>query len=176
MKGIVVVDIERCQACKSCEFACALEHSQAKTIYEAIGEKPRPRSRVKLGGAGKLSVPLRCRHCQDAPCVEICPTGAVTRAGEGEPVIIDTSKCVGCHFCVLACRYGVLGVDESGKVLIRCDLCAERLKQGEEPACVVACPTGGLRFLREDEIPAELKKEKGEYLVIFRKGKQKLEV
>ena len=151
-KGVVFVDAEKCLACRSCELACAVAHSGSGSLSEAIRETPLPRPRVGVEGIGDISIPLQCRHCEDAPCARVCPTGAIEKSGGGAPVAVREELCIGCKFCVLVCPFGVIGIGHRGRAAVKCDLCAERLKEGKEPACVGACPTKALRFVPPEEL------------------------
>lgn len=146
------VELERCMACRGCEVACALEHSQAKNLTGAIFEEPRPASRVSIESVDGAAIPLQCRHCEDAPCVTICPTEAIHRIGEAQPVLIDDERCIGCKMCIMVCPFGVITLRAGGKVALKCDLCIDRVKSGEEPACVAACPTGAMQFPTIEEL------------------------
>lgn len=152
MKGMIIVDVDKCNACKSCEIACAVEHSVSKDLYQAIHEDPRPRSRVSVQKGISFSVPLQCRQCANAPCIALCPTKALYREDEMGPVLLDEEKCIGCDWCVLACPFGVIRMDEGRKVIVKCDQCFERVQRGELPACVEACPTGALTYRKLEEI------------------------
>ena len=148
---ILVCRIERCMACKSCEVACAVVHSKSKDLHGAILEEPRPQRRVTVEAAGAQAIPIQCRHCEDAPCIAVCPTGAIARAGERGPVLIAEDRCIGCKLCLVVCPFGVIEVSRSGRAVVKCDLCIERTKAGEEPACVAACPTTALRLVDAGE-------------------------
>jgi len=148
----IYVDVDKCLACRSCEIACAVAHSNSKELLKALGETPLPKYRVSLEDVEGFSVPLQCRHCEAAPCVQVCPTKAITRNTLEEPVLIARELCVGCSSCVIVCPWGIPGLTKDGKAIIKCDLCIERLKEGEEPACVGACPTGALQFKSIPEI------------------------
>ena len=89
-------------------------------------------------------VSLACMHCEDAPCVLACPTTALQRSGEPAVVRVDAGLCIGCHGCAIACPYGVPRFGADGR-MHKCDLCADRVAAGLEPACVRVCPTGALR-------------------------------
>ena len=155
MKGSVYVDVAKCLACKACEFACTVEHSASKDLVEATGENPRPIPRVRLEAVEGVAIPLQCRHCEDAPCVAICPAGAIEKLGPDEAVIIHEDKCIGCKFCVAVCPFGVVTLRKGGKVALKCDLCLLRTEEGLLPACVEACPTGAMKFLTAEELAKE---------------------
>ena len=166
MKGIIFVDVKKCLSCKSCEMECAVVHSKSGDLLRAIQEEPLPQSRIMVEKAGDFSIPMQCRHCEDAPCVAVCPTKATVKLGSGEPVIVKDELCVGCKLCILVCPFGVLKMNREEKIIIKCDLCIERLKKGEEPACVNACPTGALQFKSVEEATKELRgKTAVDYLV-----------
>jgi carbon-monoxide dehydrogenase iron sulfur subunit len=148
---MIVCRVERCMACRACEIACTLEHSQSKELVSAIREEPKPQRRVTVEAAGGHGLPLQCRHCENAPCVMICPTEAIHRESETGPVLIDGDRCIGCKMCLAVCPFGVIEPSCDGKAVVKCDLCIERTKAGLEPACVVACPTKALQFLDFDE-------------------------
>lgn len=154
-KGMIYVEPERCMACKSCELACAVAHSRSKDLIEAMREEPRPVSRVDVVESAGLVVPLHCRHCDGAPCVQVCPTGAIVKTELGGPVIVRGELCVGCRSCTLVCPYGVPQLSPEGRTIVKCDLCFERLEAGQVPACVEACPTGALKFKRLEEVERE---------------------
>ncbi len=92
---------------------------------------------------GYLSFALQCRHCEEAPCLEACITGAMQRDRRTEAVLCDEEKCVGCWMCIMVCPFGVIKRDlESKKVASKCDLCL-----GEDmPVCVQNCPNEALTF------------------------------
>ena len=153
----IIADEAKCMACRACEFACALAHADTEDLVKAVFEQG-SRPRIYIEAAGELAVPLQCRHCEEAPCVKVCPSGALSRPSEAEPVQVSQEKCIGCAYCVQACPFGVIvlaecsgsGVPEGGKVVIKCDLCAARLAEGLEPACVSSCPVGALLFEEAD--------------------------
>jgi len=153
----IVADPRKCLACRGCELACAIAHSGTDDLVEAIlrqGAKPR----IYIESAQGLAVPLQCRHCEDAPCVRVCPSGALWRSAPDSPVLVAEEKCIGCAFCVQVCPFGVIrvarrvaaGVLGDGQAVIKCDLCAKRLAEGLEPACVAACPVSALSFEEVD--------------------------
>ena len=151
MRKVIFIDIEKCMGCKSCEFACAVEHSKTKDMYAIIRAGEKPGSRITVESYGRKAIPVNCNHCEEAACLLACPTGAIYRKEEGGPVLVDHTRCIGCHMCVQACPFGVITVRADGKGVLKCDLCIERLAEGREPACIAACPTHALVFLEEEE-------------------------
>jgi formate dehydrogenase iron-sulfur subunit len=81
----------------------------------------------------------------NAPCLEVCPTGAIIRT-EFDTVVIQSDTCNGCRACIGACPFGVIGINDVSKVAQKCTLCYDRLQVGMEPACSQACPTDSIRF------------------------------
>jgi len=164
MAKMIVVNELRCLGCKSCELQCALAHSEAGNLVEAIGAESPPKSRVHVQampaapgseqGQNPLfagSMPLQCRHCEDAPCMSVCPTGAIYRPDDAGPVLVDADRCIGCKFCLVICPFGVMDLSRDGKAAMKCDRCIDRTAEGEAPACVAACPTGAIEFIELDE-------------------------
>src|SRR6516164_4612045 len=86
-----------------------------------------------------------CKHCVDAPCLEVCPTGAILRT-EFDTVYINEPACNGCRDCIAACPFGVIHMSEERKVAQKCTFCYDRLKNDLTPACAQACPTQSIRF------------------------------
>lgn len=154
----IVADPRKCLACRGCELACAMAHASTDDLARMIAEQA-SKPRIYIESAGGLAVPLQCRHCDDAPCVRVCPTSALSRQGPTAPVRSDQTKCIGCAFCVEACPFGVIrlaaargsAVLGNGKVVLKCDLCETRVAQGLAPACVAACPVSALRFEDVDQ-------------------------
>ncbi|AKB74725.1 CO dehydrogenase iron-sulfur protein CooF [Methanosarcina lacustris Z-7289] len=160
----VIIRPERCMGCHSCEVACAVAHSKSKNLFLALGEEPAPKKRIYVEYIPALgaSMPITCRHCEDAPCVSVCPTKALSRDPVTNTVSHNPERCVDCWTCStvctrfsslyqlilvagcwtssMNCNYGVISRQiEAG---VRCDLCKGR----ELPACVEACPTHALVF------------------------------
>jgi Fe-S-cluster-containing dehydrogenase component len=84
-------------------------------------------------------------HCEESACVVGCPTGAASKDEKTGAVRINKELCIGCHSCALACPFGVPRYDLDEKMQ-KCQLCAERVEAGLEPACVRVCPVGALKF------------------------------
>ncbi len=136
----IFVRLSRCVGCRQCEISCALAHSQSHDIHRAVWERPLPRQRVRVTREADEYYPLRCFHCEDAPCVDACISGSMRRDEDVGRVYNDTSRCVGCNMCVMVCPHGTIQVYEGEKVALKCDRCPDE----EEPACVRGCPTRAL--------------------------------
>jgi len=161
----MVIDLERCVGCNACTLACKIENGTPADVYytrvytEETGEYPDVKTTF---------VPALCNHCEDAPCVTVCPTGASYRREDGV-VLIDQDMCIGCRFCMMACPYnerfylrkGTLEGGYYGErtdfeeakwslfqegTVHKCTFCVHRVDQGLEPACVVTCPTDARVF------------------------------
>ncbi len=149
----VFVNPEKCIGCRHCEVACAIEHSQSKDLFKMLEEVPlsEPRIHVEVG-VNFLTFPNRCRHCDPAPCMQVCPTNAIERDKETGSVIVNYNKCIGCTACAMACPFGIIQFEQVYQVKLgrevnaKCDNCIDRQKEGREPACVEACKTGALEF------------------------------
>lgn len=147
MSRTITINIESCLACKSCEIACALVHSKTKVLEQAVTESPRPQRMLTVEAIGEFAVPIQCRHCETPLCLEICPTGAIQRQNPDGPVVIEHELCIGCKLCMIVCPFGIPQIHSEKRAVIKCDLCSERLEQGQEPACVEACPTKALKLV-----------------------------
>jgi formate dehydrogenase iron-sulfur subunit len=108
--------------------------------------------------AGELDTEFRwlmssdvCKHCTDAACLDVCPTGALFRTEFGT-VVVQEDVCNGCGYCVPACPYGVIGKREDDGRVWKCTLCYDRLGEGMEPACAKACPTNSIQFGELEEL------------------------
>jgi len=137
MKKIIIYE-EYCMGCRLCEVHCLVQHSKSKEIIKAYkGEYPKPLPRLFVEEKGYESFALQCRHCEEAPCLDACMTGAMHRDVITEAVICDEEKCVGCWMCIMVCPFGVIRRDTEGKkAASKCDLC----KGEETPVCIKNCP------------------------------------
>ena len=141
----VLIDTARCMGCHSCELACGTAHSESKDLVLAVRRGEKPPVAVDVVSLETMNFPRHCQHCEDAPCVKGCMSGALHRDEKSGAVLCDREKCVGCFMCVMTCPYGSVKEGYDGKA-VKCDLCG-----GDEiPACVKACPTAALTYI---EIP-----------------------
>jgi len=154
MKG-VFVNLEQCLGCKNCEVYCAVEHSGSKNLFTAIFEKPFPVKRINVEFSGEAPFPVQCRHCQEPPCVDACPSGAMKKDLLTGIVSINQDKCIGCWMCAMVCPFGVIALEKETKLVLKCDRCPDR----DIPVCVTSCPTHALLFGEFDEIMKKTRKK-----------------
>jgi Fe-S-cluster-containing dehydrogenase component/formate-dependent nitrite reductase membrane component NrfD len=131
-----VIDNRKCIGCHACTVACKSEHQVPVGVnrtwvkYIEKGEFPDTR---------RLFSVMRCNHCADAPCVEICPVTALYTRSDGI-VDFDNRRCIGCKACTQACPYDALFMEPDNHTASKCNYCTHRVDIGLEPACVVVCP------------------------------------
>ena len=156
-------DTTVCIGCKACEVACKEWNQLPSTVDELLMSGDSYDNTRRLDGThwrhvkfieqfsedrsdGRwLMMSDVCKHCVNAPCLEVCPTGAIIRT-EFDTVVIQSDTCNGCRACIAACPFGVIGVNEASNTAEKCTLCYDRLQAGMEPACAQACPTDSIRF------------------------------
>jgi carbon-monoxide dehydrogenase iron sulfur subunit len=148
VKKRIVIQEEYCIGCRLCEVYCITQHSASKNILKAYrGEYPRPASGIVFEERGYMSFALQCRHCEEPPCVEACPTGALYLDEGNACVLHKRDTCVGCWMCIMVCPLGVIKPDcENSVVASKCDLCVE----AEYPACVAHCPNEAIKLVEVD--------------------------
>jgi tetrathionate reductase subunit B len=138
-----VIEVDRCINCKACMVACTVENQVP------IGQHRNWVAAAPLQGIfpdlAQDYVPGNCMHCDNPPCVQVCPTGASYQRADGL-VLIDPTKCIGCKYCISACPYGARYFDETRGVVDKCSACVHRLDAGQPPACVETCIGGARHF------------------------------
>lgn len=136
MKYGFVIDNRKCIGCHACTTACKSEHEVPvgvnRTWVKQVEKGTFPNTR-------RLFSVMRCNHCTDAPCVDICPTEALYTRSDGI-VDFDKDRCIGCKSCMQACPYDALYIDPETHTAAKCNYCAHRVDVGLEPACVNVCP------------------------------------
>jgi carbon-monoxide dehydrogenase iron sulfur subunit len=152
----IFIRYERCIGCHSCELACAVAHTSDGDLVGAILRGERPQKYLWVEDIDQKKVPTVCRQCEDAPCVAVCPTGAMYQRDDTINVC-NLQQCIGCWMCALACPFGAIGRNEYEGKVVKCDRAC--LNEEGIPACVRACPTGALVFQTVEEFEAERRKE-----------------
>ncbi|MEX2046699.1 MAG: NrfD/PsrC family molybdoenzyme membrane anchor subunit [Chloroflexota bacterium] len=131
-----LIDQRRCIGCHACTVACKQEQDVPLGVFRTWvkyiekGQFPNTRRHFTV---------LRCNHCDDAPCISICPTTALFRRSDGI-VDFDASRCIGCKSCMQACPYDALYIDPNEHTAMKCNFCAHRVDVGLKPACEIVCP------------------------------------
>lgn len=164
--GAIVVELKKCLSCRACETACAEAHVDADSLLEAIMEGKPLVPRVKVIAAGGGGVPVQCQHCEDAPCIEVCPSGALYKDEETGRTLTAPEKCIGCHSCVVVCPFGAVSWNTREKRIVKCDLCEGIIEEGEQPRCVTACPTHARRVVNLDDLIKERQKQSADRTVL----------
>jgi Fe-S-cluster-containing dehydrogenase component len=159
----VLVDTTKCLGCRMCERGCAESHGlpPPETEVDLFGERTTSPDRLTVVNAyeterGRVTVKKQCMHCLQPACGAACLTAAMKKT-PGGPVIWREDKCMGCRFCMISCPFDVpkFEFDSANPRIRKCDMCFDRLEEGEEPACVANCPTGALTFGRRSDLLEE---------------------
>ncbi len=152
----LLVDIDSCYGCYTCEVACKQEHE--------LPVGPRWIRVTKVGPkrvAGKLSMyfyPMHCMHCSVPACKEACPEDAIEQRADGVVLYLE-EKCTGCMNCVEACPFGIPQYNPETNLVDKCNLCVDRIDRGELPACVHHCPTDAIFYGDPNEFTAHIQKQ-----------------
>ncbi len=156
----MAIDLTVCLNCRACMVACKTEH-QISTgkhnghEYYRMGVLEHEKG--KYPKVKRIFAPILCMQCDNAPCIDVCPTDAIYRREDGI-VIIDKEKCNGCKLCIQVCPYNALYFNEENNNVDKCDFCTERLDQGLEPACVATCMSRAIVFGDLDNPDSEISK------------------
>ncbi|MGD9138915.1 MAG: 4Fe-4S dicluster domain-containing protein [Desulfobacterales bacterium] len=138
------IDNSRCWGCKTCEVACKQENKAADGVKLIWVEEIGPG--LDSGKPDLTFQVNRCRHCDDPPCVEACPEGAISRR-EDRIVMMDHNLCTGCQACIDSCPYNAIGFDDNKVIAQKCNLCYHRVDRGLIPACADnICPAHCIHF------------------------------
>ena len=151
----LLIDLERCIGCKSCEAACKQSNALGPHTY---------RNRVMwYGDKAGTAEPFRpalmdfltvtCQQCERPACLRACPVTpkAISKDPETGVVQINEDRCTGCGECAVACPYGAIGYNAEKHHAVKCDLCAHRRAEGDGPACASVCPTTAIQFGHRDD-------------------------
>ncbi len=189
----MTIDLKRCMGCHTCALGCKMQNNVPMgMLWNRIltdGGEEVDTSRGEFPNLHKSWMPLACLHCENAPCVKVCPVGATYKDQDGR-VLIDYERCIGCRYCMAACPYNVRvfnwqkGVREPGHsygdvavrpkgVMEKCTLCVERTSKNQEPRCVEVCPAKARKFGDLDDPNSEVAKairERGGQQLLAEKG------
>lgn len=141
---VLYTDINRCTGCKTCITACATTRSKWKK-GESISIKVEsliPRNFVI--NSNDRNVPLQCKHCEEAPCLAVCPVDAIYK--KDNLILLSQCNCIGCSACSIACPYG--NIIQTDYYMEKCNLCHEET----DSACSIACPNGALISVNFDKL------------------------
>lgn len=131
---------EKCVGCLACVTACIDQHC-GDPCRSAVSA----RIMLKRTDRGAGYITSSCRHCTNAPCAAVCPTGALSV--QGDMVQVQREKCAGCRACERACNFNVPRFDSAG-IIVKCDLCTNGAAGAFEPSCVNVCPAGALSLVQ----------------------------
>ncbi|MFP4146384.1 MAG: 4Fe-4S dicluster domain-containing protein [Halorhodospira sp.] len=170
----LVIDLDTCVGCHACVVACK-QWNTSGTVgplsdYRPYGTEPSGvmLNRVRHYEEGTypynktVNVPVSCMHCDDPPCVDVCPTGASYKRETDGVVLVDESKCMGCNYCAWACPYGCRELDRASGTMKKCTLCIDRIyddrlpEAERQPACVLSCPARARHFGDLDDPGSEV--------------------
>jgi len=162
----LVIDLDICVGCHACAVNCkewnTSGHMAPLTDLDAYGAEPDGVwfNRIHTfevadettGDSRTVHFPRSCLHCDDAPCVTVCPTGASYKRDDDGIVLVNADTCIGCKLCSWACPYGAREYDEDEGVMKKCTLCIDKIynenlpEESRVPACVSTCPAGARQY------------------------------
>lgn len=145
MENVLTVDYQKCTGCRLCELVCSVTH-------DGISNPARSSIRVVKWEEEGRYVPMICQQCEDAPCKNICPVGAISRDKDYDFLTVDYNICIGCRSCVNVCPFGAMNYNKIDKKVFKCDLC------GGKPQCVRFCDEKAVDFVQSDNITARRKR------------------
>ncbi|WP_182353157.1 DMSO/selenate family reductase complex B subunit [Flaviflexus huanghaiensis] len=145
-----------CTGCKACQVACKDKHDLPvgvnwRRVVEYSGGSWQQSGNTFTPNIFTYYTSIACNHCEDAICMEVCPTTAMSRREDGT-VYVDADKCVGCRYCEWACSYSAPQFNADTGQMTKCDLCYDYRSTGQDPACVSACPSRALDWGPIDEL------------------------
>ena len=163
-----VIDNRKCIGCHACSTACKSENEVPLGVYRTwvkyteVGRYPDVTRRFQV---------TRCNHCDNAPCVRICPVTAMYQREDGI-VDFDSEQCIGCKACMQACPYDSIHINPENNTAAKCNFCAHRVESNLEPSCVVVCPTHAIIAGDLEDPNSEISKTIGKEKVTVRKPEQ----
>ncbi len=154
---VFIFDISRCFGCNGCTAACANVNASPDGLFLRSVHKLPPFDMHH----NTIYLSVSCNHCENAPCVNACPSNAIYKEAKQGLVLHNPEECLGCRFCQMACPYDAIKWNSDLKIISKCNLCHHRLENGLEPACVETCFSGALSLslIELPEKTDELEKE-----------------
>jgi len=164
----ILHDITRCEGCQECEYACADANGLPDVPDDEypdsdIRRETKPLQYTVINAVetsvGEVYTKRQCMHCAQPACAAACLTKAMEKHVEG-PVTWDGDKCMGCRYCMISCPFDIpkFEFDNNNPKIGKCQMCFDRLKDGEVPACVENCPAGALVFGKRSDVLREARK------------------
>ena len=153
----MLVDVRQCIGCQACTVACSNENDTPAGSFRTIVSTYSVAQPEDAGQpAGTYVLPRLCNHCDNPPCVPVCPVGATFKRDDGL-VLVDGDRCVGCAYCVQACPYDARFINHDTGKADKCTFCGHRLAAGLLPACVETCVGGARIFGDLNDAKGELR-------------------
>lgn len=164
----MVVDLPRCIGCQACTVSCHIENQAPIGNFRTTVSEYEVTDAL-TGNVAHFMLPRLCNHCDNPPCVPVCPVSATYQRNDGI-VVVDNERCVGCAYCVQACPYDARFINPETNTADKCTFCTHRLEAGLLPACVESC-VGGARNIGDlnnpnSEINRLLKENKDDVKVL----------
>lgn len=173
MNTFVVANPHKCIGCKACEIACAVAHLDSDINVAAQQGAPFL-PRINLVRAPRVTMPIQCRQCEDAPCAGVCPVQAITQ--QENRIVVHREVCIGCKACMVACPFGAMDMaaqeeaqgilqvetgegNQRKKIMVahKCDLCTGR---AGGPACVEVCPAEAFVIVNPQRLTRDIKEKR----------------
>lgn len=146
----MLIDLRQCIGCQACTVSCHIENEAPLGKFRTIVSQYEVENE-ETGALAQFMLPRLCNHCDNPPCVPVCPVQATFQREDGI-VVVDADRCVGCAYCVQACPYDARFINDRTQVADKCTFCAHRLEAGLLPACVESC-VGGARIIGDINDP-----------------------
>ena len=140
----MLVDVRKCIGCQACTVSCIQENVVPEGSFRTVVSTYSVKVNDSVQPAGTYVLPRLCNHCDNPPCVPVCPVSATYKRADGI-VVVNNERCVGCAYCVQACPYDARFINHETNKADKCTFCAHRVEAGLLPACVETC-VGGARI------------------------------